>query len=189
MADVPAFPNLEQPLTDGEVVLRIGAERDIPEILIAYQDDRELHLRLEEDRPPSGAELGRRVEQAEARMRSGELLTLTILESGSDFARGEVRIRELDWDNRRAELGIWVAPQRRGRGIGRRALALASAWLLREVGLERVGLRAEPGNAALIAAARAAGFVEEGVMRAHVLKDGVRVDSLVLSRVRSDLPG
>ena len=34
-----SFPLIAEPLTDGEVVLRDNAERDIPEILIAHQDD------------------------------------------------------------------------------------------------------------------------------------------------------
>ena len=59
---MPSFPGLEQPLTDGVVSVRLSAERDIPEVLIAYQDDRGLHLALGEDRPPSGAALGRRAD-------------------------------------------------------------------------------------------------------------------------------
>src|SRR6516164_7166506 len=56
--DMSPFPRLADPLTDGQVVLRDYAERDIPEILIAYQDDPRLHQRLGQNRPPSGAELG-----------------------------------------------------------------------------------------------------------------------------------
>ena len=39
-----SFPRLTSPLTDGSVVLRDYVERDIPEILIAYQDDPLLHV-------------------------------------------------------------------------------------------------------------------------------------------------
>ena len=34
-----SFPDLQVPLSDGGVSVRMSAERDIPEILIAYQDD------------------------------------------------------------------------------------------------------------------------------------------------------
>ena len=41
LADMPVFPQADSaPLTDGTVALRLAAERDIPEILIAHQDDR-----------------------------------------------------------------------------------------------------------------------------------------------------
>src|SRR6516225_8543725 len=47
--DMPPIPEFHEPLSDGQVVLRLAAERDIPEILIAYQDDPQLHVRLGED--------------------------------------------------------------------------------------------------------------------------------------------
>lgn len=185
---MPGFADLPEPLTDGVVALRPSAERDIPEVLIAYQDDRSLHLRLGEGRPPSGAELGRRAEQAELHWRSGELATLTIVEPPEDVCRGEVRVQRLDWENRRVQLAIWVAPERRGRGFGRRALKLASGWLLSGLGVERVGLISELDNAPLLGAARAVGFADEGLLRGYALGPrGERVDSVVLSRVRADL--
>ena len=64
------------------------AERDIPEVLIAYQDDRELHLRMGVERPPSGAELGRLAERAEIDRAAGRAVTLTIIGRGSDVCLG-----------------------------------------------------------------------------------------------------
>ncbi len=75
-----SFPQLADPLTDGRVVLRDYKERDIPEILIAYQDDPRLHVSSGEDRPPTGAELGSRAEREAALRAAGEGVTLTVLE-------------------------------------------------------------------------------------------------------------
>jgi RimJ/RimL family protein N-acetyltransferase len=182
-----SFPHIDEPIGDGVVVLRPSAERDIPEVLIAYQDDPELHLRLGEQRPPSGAELGRRAERAEAQRVAGVAMSFAILEDGDDTCRGEVRVHGVDWENRRAELGIWVAPQRRGIGLARRALGLAAAWLLERCAFERVGIRTEPDHKALIRAALAAGFSAEGVLRGYTLDRERRLDNAVLSLVRSDL--
>ena len=52
---MPAFPDLVAPLTDGQVSLRFASEWDIPDILIAFQDDPQLHVSLGMGRPPSGA--------------------------------------------------------------------------------------------------------------------------------------
>ncbi len=90
------------------MTLRFAAERDIPEVLIAHQDDPELHRRLGLVRPPSGAELGRREERAATERAAGALLTLTILEPGSDVCRGQIDVHAVDWDHLRAELGIWT---------------------------------------------------------------------------------
>jgi RimJ/RimL family protein N-acetyltransferase len=185
--DVPAIPDLPQPLGDEHVMLRFAAERDIPEILIAYQDDPQLHMQLGEERPPSGAELGRRAELAAAEQAAGTGVSLTILHDGSDVCRGQVNVHRIDWDNARAELGIWVAPQLRGNGLGRRALELATGWLLTDCGFERVQVLTEPGNAAMIHVAQAAGFLHEGVLRAYLRERGERVDAVVLSLLRSDL--
>ena len=184
---MPAFPELVEPLADGSVTVRFAAARDIPEVLIAYQDDPGLHRRMAEERPPSGAELGRRAERAEAERLAGRALTMTIVDPGEDTCRGQVFVHQVDWDNLVAELGIWVAPQRRRRGMAARALALVGEWLLRETGLERVHVLTEPGNEAMMHAARAAGFSYEGVLRGYVRERAGRIDAAMLSLVRRDL--
>jgi RimJ/RimL family protein N-acetyltransferase len=131
-----SIPNLNQPLRDGRVVLRLAAERDIPEVLIAHQDDPNLHTSLGLARPPSGAELGRRMEEAEHDRADGARITLTILESGSDDCRGQIEVSEVDWDRRSASLQIWVAPELRGQGVEGAALGLARRWLSEECGLD-----------------------------------------------------
>jgi [ribosomal protein S5]-alanine N-acetyltransferase len=182
-----SFPRLDEPLTDGHVALRDYVERDIPEILIAYQDDPRLHVLTGEDRPPSGAELGTRAEREQAGRAAGERATLTILEPGADTCRGQLGVGDVDWDNGRAQLAIWLAPQVRSRGLGRGALRLAGEWLLGTCGLARLELLAEPDNGPVIAAASAAGFAREGVLRAYERKRGKRVDVLVMSLIPADL--
>jgi RimJ/RimL family protein N-acetyltransferase len=132
---MPPLPSLEAPLSDGVVTLRQSMERDIPEILIAYQDDRGLHQALGEARPPTGAALGSRAERASDELQAGRLLTLTIIQEGSDVCRGEVRIADIDWETRRAALRVWLAPAFRGQGLARRAHVLACDWLSSECGL------------------------------------------------------
>ena len=139
---MPSFPSLAGPPSDGVVALRLSEERDIPEILIAYQDDRLLPGALGEERPPSGAALGSRAERAAEDRRVGRALTLTILREGSDICVGEVRIGDVDWQTRKASVQVWLAPALRGQGVARRAHALALDWLGRECGLEGVCRRA-----------------------------------------------
>jgi RimJ/RimL family protein N-acetyltransferase len=141
---MPSFPGLAQPLTDGVVAVRPSAERDIPEVLIAYQDDRSLHLGLGEAGPPSGAALGRRAEQAGLDHEAGRALTFTVVRVGSDRCCGEVRVSEVDWERRRALVRVWVAPALRGQGIATTARDLVVAWLEQECGL--TGACSPPGE-------------------------------------------
>jgi ribosomal-protein-alanine N-acetyltransferase len=184
---VLAIPDLQDPLTDGSIALRLAAERDIPEILIAHQDDPELYIRLGLPRPPSGAELGRQIEEAGSERRSGIRARLTILEASSDEFRGRIVVHNLDWENSRAELGIWVVAAARRRGLARAALRLAAAWLFDRVRLVRLELLTEPDNEPMLRAAAAAGFVHEGVFRQYARRAKGRQDMAVLSLLPGDL--
>jgi RimJ/RimL family protein N-acetyltransferase len=181
------FPDPPPTLTDDVVALRLAAERDIPEILIAHQDDPALADSLGLVRPPSGAELGRRVEASAAERAAGTELWLTILDAtGGDECRGQLDVGDVEAEQRRATLTIWIAPRDRGRRLGSAALALAGHWLITDCGLERVELQTDPGNRALHRAAMTAGFVSEGVLRGYVLgRDGRRRDVEVLSLIGS----
>lgn len=165
----PEIPELRERLSDGEVELRTSTEWDIPDILIAHQDDPDLHRSLGLARPPTGAELGSAAERDPAQRAAGEGVKLTIVEPGSDDCRGRVEARKIDWVQRSAELVVWVAPQLRGHGVERRALRLAASWLLGTVGLRRLTLTTEADNAALLGAAQAAGFQRRSDGRTVVL--------------------
>ena len=128
---MPRIPRLDEPLRDDAVVVRLAAERDIPEVLIAHQEDPKLYARLGLRRPPSGAELGRRMEEAEDDLAAGARVTLTILERGSDDCRGQVEVHEIDWDAGRASLNLWAAPP----ALERPARELVARWLRGECGL------------------------------------------------------
>jgi RimJ/RimL family protein N-acetyltransferase len=186
--DMPGFPEPPAPLADDRAALRPAAERDIPEVLIAHQDDPGLARALWLDRPPSGAELGRRVEASPGERTAGRDLWLTIVPAGGDDGcRGQLEVRDVDADHRRAELTLWVAPAARGRGLGTSALRLAGEWLLRDTFLARVGLLADPGDPAIRAAAARAGFRSEGVLRGYRLLRSGRVDVEAFSLVEADL--
>ncbi len=126
---MPAIPELPGPLGDGVIELRAIAEWDIPEILIAHQDDPELFRRLGLERPPTGAQLGSEVEHDHAQRAAGRSLKLTIVEAGGRDCRGRIEIQPIDWEAGSARLTAWVAPGARGRGYATRGVELVQAWL------------------------------------------------------------
>lgn len=135
---MPSIPELAVRLRDDVVQLRDASEWDIPEILIAHQDDRQLHARLGRRRPPTGAQLGNEIAHLSARREAGTGASLTLLEPGGIYCCGRLEVSAIDWSQRRAVLSVWVAPQLRGRGMAAHALRLASEWLESEVGLSEL---------------------------------------------------
>jgi ribosomal-protein-alanine N-acetyltransferase len=182
-----SIPTLDPPLADRHVSLRDVAERDIPEILIAHQDDPELYVRIGLERPPSAAELGRQAEEEATLRATGAGARLAILEHHANELRGLVTVQDLDWANAVGELGIWVIPQARGRGLARAALRLASRWLFESCGLERVQLIIGPDNEPMLQAAQAAGFQQEALLRSYTRERGQRWDVKMLSLLPGDL--
>jgi RimJ/RimL family protein N-acetyltransferase len=120
------------------IELRPIAEWDIPEVLIAHQDDPELHRWVGLSKPPTGAQLGREVENAETQRMAGVAIKLTIVESGGNDCRGRVEVDDIGWQRASADVRVWVAPQLRGRGYEQQAADLAGEWLRSTVGLREL---------------------------------------------------
>jgi RimJ/RimL family protein N-acetyltransferase len=88
-----------------------------------------------------------------------------------------------------AELGYWVAPWGRGRGVATDAARAASAWAFKQ-GYARLELRTDLANGPSQRVAIAAGYSREGVQRgAGVRPDGSRDDLIVWARLAGDPPG
>jgi RimJ/RimL family protein N-acetyltransferase len=85
-----------------------------------------------------------------------------------------------------AELGYVVAPRARGRGVGTAALGMLTEWALSELGLERLELRISVENGASKRVAERCGYVREGVLRSVYVKDGLREDTEIWSRLAGD---
>ena len=86
----------------------------------------------------------------------------------------------------KTEAGYWLGPWARGRGIAARALDAITDWALDSQGIERVEVLVATGNAASLATARKAKFIEEGTLRrAGYTHDG-KVDLVILSRLAHD---
>lgn len=106
-----------------------------------------------------------------------------------DALAGCIDVKRVDWRARTAELGYWLAPGFRGRGLATAAVRTLSSWLLGVHSFERVELRVATGNAASARVASRAGFVHEGVARNAGFTDAGQVDLAVWSRVPGDESG
>ncbi len=177
----------DSPLSDGVVSLRPWGEEGDVEAIAAACNDRAITEFLDQIPSPYTLEDAQAyVEGSRRAWRDGSMTNFAITEGG--IAVGSIGVRWLDGvDEGVAEVGYWVAPQVRGRGLCTRALRLVSDWVLRDCGVARLQLRADEENVASKRVAEGAGFTREGVLRSS--RYNARLDRRVDFVMYSLLPG
>ncbi len=99
-------------------------------------------------------------------------------------AIGECDLSEIDLQHRRAEVGFLFRRDAWGHGYAQEAMARVMRFGFEELGLERLAARAHASNAASRRLLEKLGFVYEGTLRGHVLRDGERRDCVLYGRGR-----
>lgn len=169
----------DPPLSDGLVTLRPPEERDLAAIERGIADPDVIRAF---GRPTLTAE--QLLERNRRGWDEGAGATFAICHAADDCI-GHVWVNL--GDARRGSVGYWLLPEARGKGLAARAVRLLARWALRDLGLARLGLSAEPWNLQSQRVAERAGFRREGILRAYGEIDGRRVDYVSFSLVPSDL--
>jgi RimJ/RimL family protein N-acetyltransferase len=181
-----AAPCLRLPrLSDGTVALRAFTDADAPLIQSVGSDPL---IPLITTVPASGstAEALGYIARQHDRLRTGAGYSFAVTDAATDEAFGQIGLWLHDLRQGRASIGYWIAPARRRRGGGSRALAVLVRWAWTVPGLERLELYVEPWNEASWRTAEAAGFQREGVLRQWQAVGQTRRDMFMYSLLRSD---
>ncbi|MEU5083772.1 MULTISPECIES: GNAT family N-acetyltransferase [Streptomyces] len=113
-----------------------------------------------------------------------------IADPHTDDLTGYIGLRRIH--NGNAEVGSWIAPWARGRGLAANALLTAAGWALSPtdhdgMGLHRIALHHSTNNPASCTVAAKAGLLFEGTMRqATTDHTGTRYDSHLHARLATD---
>jgi RimJ/RimL family protein N-acetyltransferase len=100
---------------------------------------------------------------------------------------GQVSIHQIDTVLRSAEIGYWLAPAGRGRGLGTAAVATTTRYGFKVLGLVRIELFHAVDNGPSCRLATRCGYVLEGTTRqSFVYGDGRRHDEHLHARLASD---
>ena len=84
------------------------------------------------------------------------------------------------------EIGILLAPEHRGKGVGSAAQRLLAAYLFAHTRVHRLTANTELENLAEQRALEKSGFRREGVLREAGFREGRHRDVVVYARLRSD---
>jgi RimJ/RimL family protein N-acetyltransferase len=153
----------------GDLVLRLPALDDVDAILPAFTDP---ELRDAGNLPAFDRDgLVASLRDLPSLVGSGRLMPLAAVDAGTGEVIGGGMLHHLDRERKIVEIGYWVLPQARGRGI-----ATTIARMLAEhafsLGVARVAAYVNVGNSASERVVERAGFTREGVVRSMPKPDG-----------------
>ena len=162
----------------GRVVLRFPALDDVDAILPAFVDR---ELREAGNLPAFDREaLVASLDEMPVLAEMGRLLALAAVDSETGEVLGGGTLHHLDVERAIVEIGYFVLPHARRRGV-----ATTIARLLAEhafsLGIGRVAAYVNVGNIASERVLERAGFTREGVVRSLPVPDGRRVDKTLFS--------
>jgi ribosomal-protein-serine acetyltransferase len=101
-------------------------------------------------------------------------------------AAGVVTLQNLDWQNRKVEIGYWLAREFQGQGIMTAAAKAVTGHALVELDLNRVEIRCAAGNARSAAIPKRLGFNFDGILRQASQLSGAFLDMEVYSMLRPE---
>lgn len=96
---------------------------------------------------------------------------------------------DVDESDCTVEVGYWVAPWARGRGVATAATKAVSRWAMEDLGAQRVSLEAASANIGSQRVALKAGFTREGVQRSKAARFGERHDMVMFSLLPGEETG
>ena len=180
---MPSLPVPENLVRDGIALRRLRA-RDAGPFAAAFRDDPTLGVLIGADDDPTENSVRRFIARQPGLRARGEFLGMAVTDTTRRPFLGHVMLHTLAWRHRRAEIGYWLVPAARGRGVGRSAVSLLVDWAFAELELDRLEITTTPDNAAARALACSLGFTQEGVLMGRNLERGRRVDVVILARLR-----
>jgi RimJ/RimL family protein N-acetyltransferase len=173
-------------VSDGSIRLRLRADSDMASVIKACQDPAVVRwTRVPEGYDERAAEEW--LAESNSQRERGEGLHLVVADADSDAFLGSIGVHRINRVEGRCDMGYFLAPWARGRGVMTRAVRLLSAWILETLPIERIEITIEPGNTASRAVAERAGYAFEGVLRSHTVIKETRRDMAIYSLLRGEL--
>jgi RimJ/RimL family protein N-acetyltransferase len=166
-------------ISDGEVLLRLPTMADIDALMPALSDP---ELREAANLPDlSRAEMEATIAHLPGLMASGRLMPMTATDATTREAVGGGILHHLDAEREIVEIGYWVLPHARRRGMATRIARLLAGHAF-GLGVKRVAAYVNVGNVASERVLERAGYTREGIIRSMPKPGGVRrVDKTLFS--------
>jgi RimJ/RimL family protein N-acetyltransferase len=181
-------PPIEVParIEGARCALRPFVDADLAAWAQAFVDDPELGVAIGVETDPDEASLAGRPAKNVEGAAAGEYVDFAIADLADDHLIGGVVLHSFDWRHLHTEVGFWLAPAERGRGVAAEGTALCVEWAFTGLGMHRVEMTTLPQFDRVLALAERLGFRQEGVMCERNLERGVRLDVVMLAVLQEE---
>jgi len=180
---VPELRHPVRPLAAGPVVLRPWRDDDRAAAHLGMQDPLVPRFtNIPAGNPPH--EVRRYFHGQALAARDGVELVFATADPDSDRFLGSISLLRIGWEERFAEIGYWLAPWGRGRGVMTTAVGLLADWAFATLPFDRLDLRIDIDNAASLAVGERCGFVRTGTLHEVDAHGREGVELAILSRRR-----
>ena len=160
------------PLVDGTTALRAWRDSDLHALVEACRDPEIVRWTRVPDNYGETDARAYLLQRYHAVL-AGTTAPFAIVHAVQQTLIGSISLMRLDWENRRGEVGYWLAREARGQGHATRAVGLICDWGVAKLGLERIDLLAATENEPSQRVAERSGFTREATLRAYMRgKDG-----------------
>lgn len=173
--------NNPTPMIEAEhFYLRAIERADYEQAMGAWLNDREVTRYLVRGTIPQNLE--QRVQSYEQLLHSSTDIELAIVMKENDAVVGVAGLHGIQWVPRHAELRILIGNRQAwGKHIGREASQLLLAYGFEILNLQKILLGVNQANIRALRCYQAIGFVEEGVLRREVYRNGKYYDVVRMS--------
>jgi RimJ/RimL family protein N-acetyltransferase len=179
------FPDPEEPLSDGVIRLRPIARRDLPALTAACSEAGVRYM-AGWVCPFTEADAQRWLDDQNALREAGMALDFAVADVAQDDFIGLLQLRQIDWKDKKASVGLWLKPEARGMGMMSRGLNLLLDWVFRHELLDRVEYLVRADNNPSLSLAQRCGFQAEGVLHSCIVSERRRHDAVLLAALRAD---
>jgi len=179
--------NKEYILENNRVLLRPLQEKDVEHLLSFSLQEPELWT-YSFQQADGEDNLKRYIENALLCKQNKTEYPFIIFDKQTQRYAGSTRFYDIQIPHQSLEIGYtWYGKDFQRTGLNRHCKLLLLSFAFESLGAERVALRADNNNKRSIAAMKAIGCIEEGVLRSHLLlPNGRRRDSIILSILKEE---
>jgi len=169
-------------LNNGTIALRALEPTDL-DTLYRWENDTALWTVSDTPAPYSREALWSYLQGYTGDIYASRQLRLMIVQLATGTALGTIDFINFDPLNNRAELGLLVAPEHRGQGIGRQALELLTAYAREHIGLRQLYVFIALDNEPCLALFDSFGYRRVGTLQAWVKRGTTYRDVVLLQQL------